>query len=214
MVDPQSPPTPPSTTTPEAENDQSVGVTTPAELPLPPAVQALRAVVGEIELGASSLGWDRPASIYALVPTVDLMETPGIPADVLDSLRGAWNGTAEHLSAILQDPITDDVEEVLPQMAWPDSVFGCVLTVERIMVPPAVEDEAPEDPEEALEFISAHPARMDVRLTIGVTRAGDSWCEVRMRDHDDPQRVAKGESLVPALVEALRIGFQPDQYSE
>lgn len=179
----------------------------------PPQVQALRKVVGEIELGAGSLGWDRPPSLYALVPTVDLMATPGVPEDVLENLRRAWDGTPEHLSAILQEAIGDDVEDVLPQMAWPDSVHGSVLTVERIMVPPYVEDEAPDDPDQALEFISSHPARMDVRLTIGVDREGNSWCEVRLRNQDDPLRVAKGESLVPALVEALKIGFETAETS-
>lgn len=171
--------------------------------------RALRQVTGEIEAGAARLGWDRPAAIYALVPTTELMETPGIPPDILENLQEAWDGSSTHLSAILQEDVSEDVEEVLPQLAWPDTVYGAALTIERIMVPPAVEEEAPDDPEEALEFIASHPARMDVRLTVGVTRDGDSWCEVRMRDHDDPLRVAKGENLVPALVEALKMGFLP-----
>ncbi|WP_242491674.1 PPA1309 family protein [Actinomyces minihominis] len=195
---------------PEERHDESVNV----EFVLPPASAALRKVTEEIEAGAARLGWDRPPAVYALVPTRQLLETPDIPEDVLNDLREAWDGTSEHLSAILQDSIpNDELEETLPKLAWPETVFGSALTVERIIVPPEVEDEAPEDPEAALEFISSHPARTDVRLTIGVTRDGDSWCAVRARTFDDPNRVGKGENLVPALVEALKMGFAPDERS-
>ncbi len=195
---------------PEERHDESVNV----EFALPPASAALRKVTEEIEAGAARLGWDRPPAVYALVPTRQLLETPDIPEDVLSDLREAWDGTSEHLSAILQDSIpNDELEDTLPKLAWPDTVFGSALTVERIIVPPEVEDEAPEDPDAALEFISSHPARTDVRLTIGVTRDGDSWCAVRARTFDDPNRVGKGENLVPALVEALRMGFAPDERS-
>ena len=176
-----------------------------------PQTTALRTVIEEIEAGAAALGWDRPPALYALVPTAQLLETSDIPQDIREDLQGAWDGTKEHLSAILQDAVPDsELEEILPKLAWPKTVFGSALTVERIIVPPSVEDDAPDDPEEALEFISNHPARTDVRLTIGVTREGDSWCTVRARTFDDPDRVGKGENLVPALVEALRMGFNPD----
>lgn len=178
----------------------------------PEASKALRTVVEEIEQGAASLGWDRPAALYALVPTVQLMETEGVPLDVLAGLQEAWDGTPTHLSAIVQDSLgNEDLEEVLPQLVWPDSVFGAAVTLERIIVPPSVEEEAPEDPDEALQFILDHPARTDVRLTIGVTREGDSWCAVRTRAFDDPTRVGTGENLVPVLVDALALGFHSDE---
>ena len=195
---------------PQADPTQHTLDQVPMPLPSPHAA-ALRKVTEEIEVGAASLGWDRPPALYALVPTAQLLATNDVPEDVLASLREAWDGTPEHLSAILQDSIpNDELEEVLPKLAWPESVFGSALTVERIIVPPSVEDEAPDDPQEALDFISNHPARTDVRLTIGITREGDSWCAVRARTFDDPERVGKGENLVPALVEALRMGFNPD----
>lgn len=173
---------------------------------------ALRAVVTEIENGAARVGWDRPPSIYALVPTAQLMATPEVPADVLADLERAWDGTGSHLSAILQESVTgDELEELLPKLAWPGSVWGAALTVERVIVPPAVEEAAPEDPDEALAFISNHPLATDVRLTIGVTREGDSWCAIRTRAFDDAGNVGTGETLVPSLVEALQIGFLPDE---
>lgn len=174
--------------------------------------RALRAVVSEIENGAARVGWDRPPSIYALVPTAQLMTTPEVPADVLADLETAWDGSDSHLSAILQESVAgDELEELLPKLAWPDSVWGAALTVERVIVPPAVEEAAPEDPDEALAFISNHPLATDVRLTIGVTREGDSWCAIRTRAFDDAGNVGTGETLVPSLVEALQIGFLPDE---
>lgn len=173
---------------------------------------ALRAVVAEIESGAARVGWDRPPSIYALVPTAELMKTPEVPTDVLADLEKAWDGSETHLSAILQESMAgDQLEELLPKLAWPPSVWGAALTVERVIVPPAVEEAAPEDPDEALAFISNHPAASDVRLTIGVTREGDSWCAIRTRAFDDAGNVGSGETLVPSLVEALQIGFLPDE---
>ena len=64
---------------------------------------------------------------------------------------------------------------------------GAALTVERIIVPPEVEEQAPADPEAAVEFISNHPERQDVRLAAGVLRSGESWTAVRARafDQDD-----------------------------
>ena len=76
-------------------------------------------------------------------------------------------------------------------------------------MPPEVEDEAPEDPEEALAFISAHPSRTDVRLAVGVLRSGESWCALRTRAFDSDDKVGQGSALVPALVDALRASLEP-----
>ncbi len=173
---------------------------------------ALKDVVGQLEVGASSLGWDRPPVLYSLVPTGELLQADGIPQDVIDDLTASWDGTEAHLSGILQETMPqDDLEDMLLRLAWPDTVFGAAVSVERVTVPPEVEAAAPEDEEEALEFIANHPARSDVRLTIGVNRLGESWCEVRSRDHDSREQVLQGTNLVPALVEALGIGFLPDE---
>lgn len=169
---------------------------------------ALREVIDEIEIGAASVGWDRPPSLYALVPTSELLQTPGLPDDVAQSLREAWDGDPNHLSAILQESLGQDtLEEMLPRLVWPDSVYGAAITVERVIVPPQVEAEAPSDPEEALEFISGHPLAADVRIVVGVTRAGHSWCEVRTKKYDERASVGKGVNLVPSLVEGLEMGF-------
>ncbi len=173
---------------------------------------ALHTVVDEIEQGAASLGWDRPPALYAIVRTEELLNTPDLPEDVAQGLHDTWDGSSSHLSAVLQESLGEDhLEEVLPQIAWPESVYGAALTVERLIAPPEVEAQAPTDPEEAIEFISNHPLSADVRLTIGVTRDGDSWCEVRTRAFDDIGSVGRGVNLVPSLVEGLKLGFATDE---
>lgn len=196
--------------TPSLDDHTEPGTFSPQ---LSPAAAALRRVVTEIEVGTAKVGWDRPPALYALVPTTELLDSPEIPADVESSLRAEWDGLPTHLSAVLQDDVTEDsLEQTLPRLAWPPKVVGAALSVERIIVPPEVEDEAPEDPDEAASFVAAHPARTDIRVVVGVNRDGDSWCEVRTRTFDHRDHVGSGENLVPALVEGLRLGFiDPDE---
>lgn len=171
----------------------------------------LRRVVHEIEKGASRLGWDRPPTIYALVPTPELLAAPDLPADVADQLRAGWDGDPHHLSAILQDPLAEDnLEEVLPQLQWPETVGGAAVSVERVILPPEAESQIPDDPEDAANFVADHPNREDVRLTVGVLRDGRSWCAVRTRAFDDDSQVGAGAELVPELIELLSAGFEAD----
>ena len=171
---------------------------------------ALANVVVDIEKGAARVGWDHAPSIYALVPTAMLLADPNLPADIAEQLRAGWDGTEDHLSAIIQEDLADDdIEQVLAHLAWPETVPGAAITVERIVVPPEVEDQAPEDPDEALAFISNHPLRTDVRLAVGVMRTGESWCALRTRAFDSDDKVGQGSTLVPALVDALRASLEP-----
>ena len=105
---------------------------------------ALANVVVDIEKGAARVGWDHAPSIYALVPTALLLADPNLPADIAAQLRAGWDGSEEHLSAVIQEDFADDdIERILAHLAWPETVPGAALTVERIVVPPEVEDEAP-----------------------------------------------------------------------
>ena len=82
---------------------------------------ALANVVVDIEKGAARVGWDHAPSIYALVPTAMLLADPNLPSDIADQLRSGWDGSEDHLSAIIQEDLdTDDVEQVLAHLAWPD----------------------------------------------------------------------------------------------
>lgn len=173
---------------------------------------ALRRVVDEVEIGSSRLGWDQPPALYALVSTGELLATDDLPEDIAEGIRASWDGTSLHFTAILQESLSDDqLEEALPRLAWPDSVAGVAVSVERIIVPPEVDAAAPEDPEEALQFINEHPARSEVRLTVGVLRGQVSWCEIRTKAFDQDTDVIKGKNLVPQLVELIEASLSPDQ---
>ena len=59
-------------------------------------------------------------------------------------------------------------------MSWPEAVAGVALAVERIVVPPEAERDLPDNPEEAVDVLAAHPDRRDVRLLVAVLRDGRS----------------------------------------
>ncbi|QPK82296.1 hypothetical protein G7Y41_06710 [Schaalia sp. ZJ405] len=182
-----------------------------SDMPTPEQI-ALANVVVDIERTAARVGWDHAPSLYALVPTSELLNQPGLPPDIAQQITASWDGSATHLSAIIQEDLgEDDLEEVLGHLAWPQQVAGAALTVERLVVPPEVEDAAPEDPEEALKFISTHPSRTDVRLAVGVLRTGESWCALRTRAFDSDDKVGQGSALVPNLVQALALSLQPEE---
>ena len=165
---------------------------------------ALAHVVLDIEKAASLVGWDHAPSLYALVRTATLLEQPELPDDLKDALRSEWDGTDAHLSAIVQEDFQGgDLEEMLAHLAWPESVVGAALSVERVIVPPEVEAEAPSDPDEALAFISNHPRATDVRIAAGALRGGETWSALRARTFDSDDKVGQGSQLVPGLTDAL-----------
>ena len=95
------------------------------------------------------------------------------------------------------------LEEALESIAWPPTVAGCAAVVERLVLPPEVDDAIPEDPAEAERFAREHPLRQEVRIVAGATRAGASYCALRLRAHDDEQAVVDGTELVPGLIQLL-----------
>jgi hypothetical protein len=76
--------------------------------------------------------------------------------------------------------------------------------VERLVLPPDVEEAVPDDPTEAAEFAAAHEQKQDVRIAVGVLRTGESHCVLRMREHDSDDALLHGPDVVPGLVSALR----------
>lgn len=172
---------------------------------------ALANVVVDIERSAARIGWDHAPSLYALVHTSQLLTQPDLPEDIAQQIRKGWDGSEEHLSAVIQEDLREeDLEEVLGHLGWPEQVAGAAITVERLVVPPEVEDQAPEDPEEAIQFISNHPSRADVRLAVGALRTGESWCALRTKAFDSDDKVGQGTHLVPNLVDALLASLEPD----
>lgn len=180
-------------------------------MPAPPTTdeareRAVLTLVRELEQHVATDGWDGPWRLFALVRTAGALDrdpelAQRLPAEVVAAARA----DTEHLTAVEQDDLPDaeTVETVLAQIAWPDTVDGVALVVERVVLPAQAEEGIPDDAAAAIEYITEHPERQDLRLAAAVLRDGTSGCAIRSRDHDADDRVALGTDLVPALVEAL-----------
>ena len=167
-----------------------------------PQDPALATAVLEVEHHVAGLGWDQPARLYALVDTASLSEHEPALAEAMGIDGPADDGS---FTPIEQDGLPQGVplEQALETIAWPVSVIGCAAVVERLVLPPEVDVEIPEDAGEAEQFAREHPLRQEVRIVAGATRAGASYCALRLRAHDDEQSVVDGTDLVPGLIQLL-----------
>ncbi|RSS05152.1 hypothetical protein EF917_10625 [Streptomyces sp. WAC00469] len=175
----------------------------------PMAASPLTRAVLEIDEYASTLGWDQPARLFALVDTAQLRaQEPGLA----DRLGLDDEQHTSGLTPIEQDEIPADrpLDEFLATIAWPDAVTGCALTVERLMLPPSAEAEVPQDLDEAelTRWVAEHPERQEVRMTVAVLRDGARESALRLREKDSPTEVLTGSDLVPNLAEALAATFE------
>lgn len=163
---------------------------------------ALAAAVLEIESHIANDGWDQPSRLYALVDTSRLVEHEPELAAAMGLDESSAQGS---LTPVEQDalPPGQELEAVLESIAWPPGVAGCAAVVERLVLPPEVDGELPPEAEAATEFARQHPLRQEVRIVAGATRAGATYCALRMRSHDDAQSVVGGADLVPELLELL-----------
>ena len=169
---------------------------------------ALAAAVLEIEEHAAESGWNRQARLFALVDTRELVARE--PA--LASLMGLDASDAEGSFTPVEQEVAGNLplEQVLESVGWPPEVAGCAVVVERLVLPPSADGQVPEDLAEAQAFAADHPDRQEVRMVAGVTRAGATYCAMRLRAHDDPQSVVAGADLVPALIDLLRATLDED----
>jgi hypothetical protein len=162
---------------------------------------ALAYAVLEIEQHIATSGWDQPARLYALVPTAELVEKEPLLAHAM-GLDEA--GAAGSLTPVEQDPLETDLERSLESISWPSGVTGCAAVVERLVLPPDAEATVLDDPDGAADYAREHPERQDVRIVAGATRAGATYCALRLRAADDDQSVLTGAELVPGLLALLR----------
>src|SRR5262249_16443660 len=97
---------------------------------------ALAAAVLELETHSSEQGWDRPATLSALVDTKALAaQEPALAALMgLDDASAAGSFTP-----VEQEQLTRPLEEVLPTISWPGEVVGCAAVVERLVLPPGTD---------------------------------------------------------------------------
>ncbi|MEW2068376.1 PPA1309 family protein [Streptomyces sp. NPDC007346] len=176
----------------------------------PMAASPLTVAVLEIDAYASTLGWDQPARLFALVDTARLRaQEPGLATQL--GLDDAASTTAS-LTPIEQEelPAGTALDDFLGTIAWPDAVAGCAMTVERLMLPPSAEASVPEGlgDEQLSQWVAKHPDRQEVRMTVAVLRDGARESAVRLREKDSPTEVLTGAGLVPGLAEALAATFE------
>ncbi len=195
---------------------------------------ALQRAVREVEEHVASYGWDSPVRLFALVRTAEALQREPdlldrlpvedaeaaaadpdhlllVEQDELDELAATQDGpdAGVHAAGPNAEPAehgdADALERMLARLAWPDEVQGVALTVERLVVPPEVEAQAPADPAEAVRWLAEHPRRRDVRIAAAVLRDGARACVLRTRGtQEDPEEtVVSGPDLVPGLTHAL-----------
>jgi hypothetical protein len=164
---------------------------------------ALAAAVLEIEQHIATAGWDQPARLYALVPTAELVAKEPVLAHAMGLDEAAEAGS---LTPVEQEPLgaDGDLERSLESITWPSGVTGCAAVVERLVLPPDAEAAVLDDPAGAAAYAREHPDRQDVRIVAGATRAGATYCALRLRAADDDQSVLTGAELVPGLLALLR----------
>lgn len=157
----------------------------------------LIACLADIERHVSDNGWDQPARLFALVATSTLLEVePQLKGRVPETMEDA-------LTAVEQDEFASgvDVLERLHQIFFPETVDGVAIAMERTFLPARFEDEIPDDPEAAVDFVMQHPEKTDVRVVVGVLRDGTQHGLARLVSN--PDDLLGAADLVPGLTEAL-----------
>ncbi|MGH8826109.1 MAG: PPA1309 family protein [Jiangellaceae bacterium] len=166
-----------------------------------PLVRAL----SEIEQHVRSDGWDQPPRLYALAETNDLLaREPALAAQLGIDHGSVATGL---LTPIEQEIGERSLDDLLASIAWPETVDGCALAVERIVLPPGVEDEMPDDETDAVTWAQRHPSRADVRVIVGVLRDGTRSSVLRVRGHEDETDLIVDAELSPELGDALVATF-------
>lgn len=168
---------------------------------------SLRLAVSSLEKDVAQLGWDQSPSLFALVPTQAIF--PQLEAEMeptqAEQLRAALSENPQHLTAVLQDHLPPaDLMETLAHLVFGEDVGGVAVAMERFLVSPQADAEAPTDPKEREKFLLAHPSRQDVRIVAAATRDGNTWCASRARSEDSDDMVAQGDNIVPELLEVLK----------
>ncbi len=169
---------------------------------------ALAYAVLELESHAAAAGWDQQSRLFALVDTHQLIEHEPALARAMgldeSSAQGSFTPVEQELD------LTRPLEQVLEEIIWPPGVTGCAAVVERLVLPPSADGHVPDEADAAAAYAADHPDRHEVRIVAGATRAGATYCALRLRAHDDDQSVVGGPDLVPGLLERLRTTLEEE----
>src|ERR1700754_4414732 len=104
------------------------GMSDPATPARPsPSSASLPQVVREVEDFAASAGWDQPPQLFALLATADLLaRQPPLDGQV---------GVASSLAPVTPEPLPgDDIAETLAGIVWRETVTGCALVQEIVVL--------------------------------------------------------------------------------
>jgi hypothetical protein len=161
---------------------------------------SLHTVLLELSDQVAAEGWGQPPRLFALVSTADLQRD--------DPAFAAQLGLAEVDPAIAPwTALEDDFSNsALEEVAWPATVDGCAVAMERITLPPAVEADLPADPAEAARWVAEHPDRQEIRLVACMLRDGTRDASVRFRAHDTREDMLFGPELISAELAAVLLG--------
>lgn len=174
----------------------------------------LAALTREVEEFVAAGGWDQPVQLFALVATPQLLEQQPDLESRLDP--------AAPLTPVAQESLPEgELDEALARIVWPDTVYGCALAQEIVVLPPEAEQElpdgeAPDDTEHLRKAAADHPMRTEARLVAAVVREGTKACVMRLRARERPGEDAPDDEIIehpelaPNLLAALRTTLQPE----
>src|SRR5690625_4598131 len=134
---------------------------------------SLASEIAALEQHVATQGWDAPIRVFALVRTAEaLVDTPSLAEEIPREAVSLANTDPHALLAIEQEglPQAPNLETLLAQLAWPETVHGVAVSVEQFVVPPEAQVGLPDSPAEQVRALMAHPARADVRTVAGVLR--------------------------------------------
>lgn len=167
--------------------------------------EPLLRALAEIESHVRAEGWDQPPRMYSLAPTRDVVARQ--PA-LAQQLGVDPEAPPVHALTPIEQEIDDrPLDDILATISWPGTVSGCALVVERIVLPPQIEEKMPDDPETAATWAQRHPSRSDVRIVIGVLRDGSRSAVVRVKGHDAPEELIRDTDISPDIADALAATF-------
>lgn len=164
----------------------------------------------EVEEFVAAAGWEQPPQLFALVSTSDLLRQQPELAGQLDP--------DSRLTPIAQEalPSESDLAEALATIAWPETVSGCAVVQEIVVLPPDAEASLPTTGGDAARLRRAaadHPDRTEARLVAAVSRDGVRACIMRLRavdaDGEPLDEIIEHPDLAPNLLDALAATLEP-----
>lgn len=164
------------------------------------SADALELAATEIEQFVDASGWDQRPALFALVRAADLRRDDPALADRLG--LGA-DAPADALTPIEQEALPEgELDQLLARIAWPESVAGCALAHEIVILPPSAEAELAAAGGDHVHAAADHPDRREARLVVAVLRDGTNATVLRLRSETDDELLT-GPDLAPNLVGAL-----------